>query len=91
MTPARGRLPASSCRATLKPWSTDVETARVDDGSAGEQRPEHVVDVPFELGDLGAHEPAEPVDIAGPVEESEELTQPRRSSMTVPGEAPTCK
>ena len=33
-------------------WSADVEAAGVDHGSAGEQRPEHVVDVLVELGNL---------------------------------------
>ena len=54
-----------------------LEAAGVDHGSAGEQRPEHVVDVLVELGNLGAHEPAQLVDVSRSVEEPKKWTQPR--------------
>jgi hypothetical protein len=41
------------------------------------QRPEHVVDVALELGNLRAHEPAQLVDVADPVEKAQERAQPR--------------
>ena len=60
-----------------EPWSGDLEAAGVDHGTAGEQRPEHVVDVVVELGNLGAHEPAQLVDVSRSVEEPQERSQPR--------------
>ena len=73
------RVPDGDCQGTAtgvvvhgdpESRSPDVEAAGVDHRSAGEQRPEHIVDVRLELGNLGAHEPAQLVDVTGSVEEA---------------------
>ena len=60
-----------------EPRSADVEAAGVDHGPAGEQRPEQVVYVGFELGHLRTHEPAQLINVPGSVEEPKKRTKSR--------------
>ena len=76
MARERGRLAASSCRETPEPGWAGVEDAGVDDGAAGQELTENVGGIGVELGDLGAGETPQPLDVAHAVEEPQERTKP---------------
>ena len=53
-----------------EPGTPDVQAARVDHGSAREQRPQDVIDVGLELRYVGGGEAAQLLDVADAVEQS---------------------
>ena len=59
-----------------KPWPSDVQGVSVDHGAADEQRPQDVFSVDIELGDIGAGEPAQSLDVAHSVQEQQERAEP---------------
>ena len=54
-----------------------MQTTGVDHGATGEQRLQDVVDVNLELGDVGAGQATQLLDVTDTVEQSQERTKPR--------------